>query len=423
MLLLYLIIFCRGLSFVAEFSELIKNFNKIRDFMRDFYIYGFKTRDDFAIKSARTYDNEKRRCESYLGNAMKWSYADGNKISFISADCGTIPANPLYSAWKSKSFTTNDIMLHFYILDALQTTEKAAEEFTEQITQKSGKIFDLQTVRGKCNEYVDLGILSKEKKGKKYYYKISKDALKLDEELIDAIKFFQSTNLGIIGNYILDNINCNNDLFIFKHHYIVHTLEDGILYDILTAMREHKKIEVTLIGSKSGMAVKNTVVPVKILCSYWSGRRYLCAFLPPTRKFSTFRLDAIKSVASLEQASNYSEIQDAFLRNINKVWGVSFKGESRNENEFSLTLHIDEIHEKHIISRIKKEGRDGVLERIADNTFKFTKKVFDANEAMPWIKTFIGRIISFEASDWLKRKLNTDIRRMSEIYGLETQNE
>ena len=26
------------------YSELIKNFNKIRDYMRDFYVYGFKSR-------------------------------------------------------------------------------------------------------------------------------------------------------------------------------------------------------------------------------------------------------------------------------------------------------------------------------------------------------------------------------------------
>ena len=28
------------------YSELIKNFNKVRDYMRDFYVYGFKSRDD-----------------------------------------------------------------------------------------------------------------------------------------------------------------------------------------------------------------------------------------------------------------------------------------------------------------------------------------------------------------------------------------
>ena len=29
---------------MAEFQELIKNFDRIRDYMRQFYIYGFKVR-------------------------------------------------------------------------------------------------------------------------------------------------------------------------------------------------------------------------------------------------------------------------------------------------------------------------------------------------------------------------------------------
>lgn len=403
---------------MAEFSELIKNFNKIRDFMRDFYIYGFKSRDDFSIKSRRTYDNEKRRCESYLGDNFKWTYTSGNKVSFISADCQKIPTNPLFSAWKSKSFTDNDIMLHFYILDAVSQSDKSAEELTKEISNKSGKIFDLQTVRGKCNEYAELGFLSKEKKGKAFSYSLSKDIIKIDDELLDAIKFFQSGFLGVIGNYILDNTDTNNDLFMFKHHYMAHTLEDGILFDILTAIREHKKIEIILIGTKSGKTIKKHIVPAKILCSFWSGRRYLCAYLPNAKKFSTYRLDAIKSVSTLETDNSYNEIQNSLSRNIHKVWGVSFDGETRNETGFSMTLHIDEKHEQYIINRINKEGRGGILERIGNNTFAFSKDIFDANEAMPWIKTFIGRIISFKATDTLEKKLDADIRRMAEMYNV-----
>ena len=32
------------------YSELIKNFNRIRDYMREFYVYGFKSRDEFIRK-------------------------------------------------------------------------------------------------------------------------------------------------------------------------------------------------------------------------------------------------------------------------------------------------------------------------------------------------------------------------------------
>ena len=55
---------------MAEFQELIKNFDRIRDYMRQFYVYGFKVRNDFSEKSARTYDNERRRIESWLSWPM-----------------------------------------------------------------------------------------------------------------------------------------------------------------------------------------------------------------------------------------------------------------------------------------------------------------------------------------------------------------
>ena len=36
------------------FNELIKNFDNIRQLMRDFYVFDFKSRADFADKSARS---------------------------------------------------------------------------------------------------------------------------------------------------------------------------------------------------------------------------------------------------------------------------------------------------------------------------------------------------------------------------------
>ena len=43
------------------YSELIKDFSRIRDYMREFFVYGFKSRDEYGQKSARSYDNERRR--------------------------------------------------------------------------------------------------------------------------------------------------------------------------------------------------------------------------------------------------------------------------------------------------------------------------------------------------------------------------
>ena len=51
---------------MSDFQELIKSFPKTREYVRDFFVYGFKTRQEFTEKSPRTYDNERRRLESWL---------------------------------------------------------------------------------------------------------------------------------------------------------------------------------------------------------------------------------------------------------------------------------------------------------------------------------------------------------------------
>lgn len=37
---------------MAVYSELIKNFEKIREYVRDFYIFGFHTRESFDAKAS-----------------------------------------------------------------------------------------------------------------------------------------------------------------------------------------------------------------------------------------------------------------------------------------------------------------------------------------------------------------------------------
>lgn len=68
------------------YSELIKSFEKIRDYMRDFYVYGFKSREDYTKKSARSYDDERRRIESWLGGYMAFRHTAEGKNVFISVD-------------------------------------------------------------------------------------------------------------------------------------------------------------------------------------------------------------------------------------------------------------------------------------------------------------------------------------------------
>ena len=158
---------------MSSYSELIKNFEKIRAYMRDFYVYGFKARDEYDRKSLRSYDDDRRRMESWLGEHMRFVHSTQGKRVFISIDSRISEHNPLFKAWKSKSFTDGDISLHFILFDILHSPEIALSipQLMEEIDQKylahfsEPLVFDESTLRKKLNEYENIGLIISEKQG------------------------------------------------------------------------------------------------------------------------------------------------------------------------------------------------------------------------------------------------------------------
>ena len=84
------------------------------------------------------------------------------------------------------------------------------------------------------------------------------------------------------------------------------------------------------------------------------------------------------------------EIHEAFDRNLDYVWGVSFSG---SKTKVKLTLSVDERYEDFILQRLKREGKNGSITRLENTVFCYEKTVFDPMEMFPWLRTFIGRII------------------------------
>ena len=164
---------------MSSYSELIKNFEKIRAYMRDFYVYGFKSRDEYSAKSARSYDDERRRMESWLGDHMSFVRTPEGKNVFISIDSRSIRHNPFYHAWKAKSFTDGDITLHFILFDILHdpAVKRSITEILQKIDEKylavfeNPMMFDESTIRKKLKEYCEAGIVIAEKLGRKMYYR------------------------------------------------------------------------------------------------------------------------------------------------------------------------------------------------------------------------------------------------------------
>lgn len=413
---------------MSEFSELIKNFEKIRGYTRDFFVYGFKSRGDFTKRSSRSYDNERRRLESYLGENLQSTYTNKGKYFYVSLNPVKAQINPLYKIWKSKSFTDNDIMLHFYVLDILkEKKDLTINELMDCICQRSQRIFEVQTVRNKCKEYVGNGILTVKKEDKKYLYSITENDINLNtENMYNALCYFQNESaFGFIGNTIFDKLKAKENVFIFKHLYIMHTLDDDILYKILIAMKENRKCVFLKSYSKNKIKEKIEGIPIKILISTQTGRHYVVIYKSNTRKFFAIKISGILDVHHLGVVQEYNNINNSFEKNIGKCWGVSFeqnkKEASGNRNDYvKLTININEQYERYILTRLEMEGRGGSVQKIAENKFVYYKEVFDANEMLPWIKTFIGRIVSFESSNaYVVNKFYSDMDRMFEMYNVE----
>ncbi len=396
---------------MAEFSELVKNFAKVRSYMRDFYIYGFKVRKDYTYKSGRTYDNERRRVESWLNEWVRWDYSQQGKRIFLVLKASLTDANPLYRAWKSKSFTDNDLVLHFYLLDALADGQSyTAEGLNQRLSHRLNVILDTQTIRRKANEYVQLGLLWAQKEGRALYYRLQPiTALDLSAAVLEGLMFFQEASaLGVIGSFILDAAGRKNEYFTFKHHFMVHTLDDDILLTLLSAIAQKRWVALD--------DDRTMLIPLKIMRSEQTGRAYLAAYLSKQKWFRHFRLDHIDVITLGEKVAHYENYQQLLAQKLPHCWGVSF-GNADELETVEMVIAIDEKRENYVLARLKREGRHGQIEALTEGQYMYRHQVYDANEMLPWLKTFIGRIVTFRCSNKnVERKIFRDFERLYGMY-------
>ena len=406
------------------YSELIKNFARVRDYMREFYVYGFKSRDEYDAKSARSYDNERRRIESWLGDYMAFRRDAAGKNVFLSVDSRQIPHNPLHKAFKAKSFTNKDITLHFYLLDiladgrALSCREIVDRINDEYLSRFNGTFpLDESTIRKKLKEYEGLGLLRVEKNGREVFYQRTDGVPFPLNSWADALAFYSEEDpMGVVGSFLLDKLDEGPDVFRFKHHYILHALDSDILCQLLQAIDGRRSVELTAQNLRNGNEYRRTVCPLKIYVSTQSGRQYLLGHYYRGRRMAFFRLDAVKKVmigGEEKQYDVYLERQAEFDRHL---WGVS-PGVGRSLDHIEMTVRFGP-GEDFIVQRLEREKRHGTVEVLDGHTCRFTADVYDASELLPWLRTFIGRIVELKCSNQtVTDTFYEDLRRMSALYG------
>ena len=438
------------------YSELIKNFDSIRGYMRDFFLYGFKTREEYDRKSARSYDNERRRIQSYLGHLISFRQTSSGKNAFISLEGRSVTHNPLYQAFKAKSFTNKDITLHFLLLDILSGNSYSLKDIlrimdTEYLTAFQNPIsFDESTLRKKLKEYEELGIVVSEKSGRTVTYRLSENEICL-AEYKEAIRFFtEESPLGVIGSYLEDRMqadaekayptgrndekgkclpgrndekgkclsgrnDCAGEYLTFKNHYIMNAYDAEITELILQGIHEKRLLEITSFSRGDAGVKQQTVIPYKLYVSTQGGRNYLfCMDADNLRPYS-LRVDYIQKGKAGEVCADYDRLLKVCERAGEHMWGVSCAKYRRYEHiEMDIYVGTDEAF---IVRRLEREKRCGTVSKVDEETYRFSADVLDAYEMMPWIRTFFGRIkaICCDNED-VKNQIKIDMVKMLKQY-------
>lgn len=409
------------------YNELIKNFQIVREYMQDFYIYGFHTRKNFD-KKERSYDNERRRVESWLGDSMSFRQDASGKSFFISIDSRMILHNPLYKALKATSFTDKDITFHFYILDILADGKRLPisqilKKFQSRCDQVLPDSFDIseRTVRKKLEKYEELGILKKEEQSNKLVY--SRNDMPWDMNVWkDTIAFAsEAMPLGIVGSCLLDKYHDVPEYFSFKHHYLLHAMDSEILSQLLLCRKKRQKAEITFTTTYERKKPRHAVVyPLKVYISTQNGRENLLAYNYDDNRPRMYRLDRIKSVKKIEDIV----ANPAFLDQEGYLFSKHLWGTSSGTDDSRIIHHLEmQIHagadESYIVDRLYREKRNGIITQLNGETWLFSIDVYDAREMLPWIRTFTGRIVRLECNDpYVIKRVHDDLEDMYSMYGV-----
>ena len=355
------------------------------------------------------------------GGYLKWTrdsyYDESGKKVFISIDSRTLSRNPLYVAFKTKSFTDWDIVMHFCLLDILADSPATVQECVERITSEYLEPFeaefpDERTVRNKLKEYEKMGIVLSEKNGRNLVYSLAKPFRQLPAWQ-DAIDFFSETApLGVIGSYFPKRAS---SAFEFKHQYLLGALDSEILFGLCKCMEESRGAELTIFSRRKKQELKHPVYPIRLYFSTQSGRQYILGYHYANKHPMFFRLDSIRKIRPMDVEQNPAKYETLWKEFDLHLWGVSTGNHTLEHIEMLIHVGPDEGF---IADRLKREKRHGTVDQIDRETWRFSADVYDASEMMPWLRTFIGRIVKLEcSSEYVTRLFREDLEKMRRMYG------
>jgi hypothetical protein len=433
---------------VAAFNELIGSINRVRDYIREFFIFGWRSRNEYEhIKSADNYDKEKRRAELWFlppsgdtrhdrKSLWKSKTTKDNKIVFsISLSGDTrFDRNPLYEIWKTKTFTQNDITLHFIILDLLSRSsgeETTVDWITEEISmpESYGLGYDAGTIRNKLNEYSKYGVLKKRRDRNRDIYSLYgvswKNVKAASKNAMEAIDFFvEAAPLGVIGSHIQDEAGRRNTSFMFSGDFVAFTLDDEVLGDLLDAISRRREVTIntTRYDGSTEITGSENATPIKILSSVENGRRYVA--MKKDRKLIFRELEIIDSIELGDESKDFYEYREELDKYLRRCWDISSQLDvdvdslkKKKPEHVEMKLSIESKYEMRVLRRLMSEGRNGTVLVEVPDIYVYKNELWNALEIMPFVMGFTGYILSFKSdNEEAMRIFHDNIDKMRKMY-------
>lgn len=428
-----------------ESDLLIGEYERIRHILRDFYIFGCFTKDDYVEKSfisPSKYDQDQRKINAYLPEDFISKKKKNRKIiQFCRYNMYKDRENYIANTFRCRNFSELDIKTYFYVLQYLNEKDMGLSELCEIINDIGyGEVNDYQreTMRKKLIKFEEAEYITRYGDEKRPKYKLNRDILKdlSDDEIEDICIMLELVkNREILQVpflflqkklelYLYCNRNIKNidkDFFLYKHNHLFNVLDNEILLELLKAINNKSCVQITLVNNiennDKGQECSFEVMPIKIIYDIVYGRQYLFSFSNEENEFIISRIDRIKKVETGEK------IKDEELNEIlkgasieEKSWCTSNISESI-DTTVKIEFKFDEKNEFFILERIKREGQHGKITKLEEGRYLFEIEVKDPGEMIPWIRSFGERAKIIESGDFkIEEKIISDWEELLKKY-------
>lgn len=414
---------------------LIRDYENIRGILRDIYIYGCFSRDDFIEKgiSGRKYDNEQRRINAYLPEHFIQKRRVNKKVlQYCKYSMLDSANNYLAETFRNKSFTALDILSHFFVMQLLNQNEMLTmAELLEQLPLNKEVEFTKDNLRVKLEEMQQNGLIKSEKRGRNVFYSLAEDIWKefSGEELLEIhalLEFMKNVHPWEMPYYFLQRrlelylasdrgVSVDKcESFLFKHNHLFNAIDNDILLEILCAIHGQRKVVVSTGSMDTLMEIE--VIPLKVVHDSIYGRQYLLAYNEQKQGVSVFRIDRIEDIVIGEMAGE--EVHAKAVQECdrdNDCWSIS--GVENEPTEVQVEFIFDEEKERFILQRIQREGHGGKVEKLEEGRYLYCINVRDPKEMIPWIRSFGERAKVLSSGAFkIEKNISEDWKKAVEKY-------